>query len=85
MVKQNELLGFVESRANHQEVILVSQWVNTIQDLLESGSIEFLSKNTNLSYHNLGELQQAFQTFMGDYNLFQQYLSEGFFLRRKKC
>lgn len=84
MVKQNELLGFVESRANHQEVILVSQWVNTIQDLLESGSIEFLSKNTNLSWHNLGELQQAFQTFMGDYNLFRQYLSEGYFFKKKK-
>ena len=84
MVKQNELLGFVESRANHQEVMSVSQWVNTSQDLLESGSLEFLSKNTNLSYHSLGELQQAFQKFMGDYNLFRQYLSEGYFFRKKK-
>ena len=44
-VQQGELLGFVESRANHQEVMSVSQWVNTSQDLLESGSLEFLSKN----------------------------------------
>lgn len=84
MVKQNELLGFVESRANHREVILVSQWVNTTQQLLESGSIEFLSKNINFSYHNLGELQPAFQTFMGDYNLFLQYLSDGYFVKKKK-
>ncbi len=83
-VQQGELLGFVESRANHQEVMSVSQWVNTSQDLLESGSLEFLSKNTNLSYHSLGELQQAFQKFMGDYNLFRQYLSEGYFFRKKK-
>ena len=84
MVQQNELLGFVESRANHQEVISVSHCADTLQNLLEGTRIEFLSNNAILSYHNLGELQQAFQTFMGDYNLFLQYLSKGYFFKKKK-
>jgi HlyD family secretion protein len=84
LVQQNDLLGFIESRASYHEVISLSQWVDTIESILKTGSCEYLSKYELISYENLGELQPSFQTFMQGFSLFNQYLADGYFLKRKR-
>ncbi len=83
-IQQGELLGFLESRADHYEVISLSQLADTLQIISETGNSENLSKYTVISYKNLGEVQQPFQTFMQSFYLFNQYLSQGYYLKKKK-
>ncbi len=84
LVQQNEILGFLESRADHVEVISLSKIVDTLQTIIERDSIEKFSRYFSISFKNLGELQLSFQTFMQSFNLFGQYLSQGYYLKKKK-
>lgn len=82
-VKQNELLGFMESRANHYEVISLSQTIDELQLLMSRGKVEIITKYLLQPYQNLGEAQQAYQSFTQDFILFKQYLQNGYYLKRK--
>jgi HlyD family secretion protein len=82
-VKQNELLGFMESRANHLEVISLSQTIDELQLLMSSGKAEIITKYLLQPYQNLGEAQQAYQTFTQSFILFKQYLQNGYYLKKK--
>ena len=81
-VKKGKVLGFVESTANHEEVIsLVKQ-----TDLLQ---LRISKSEGNLAidlagFKNLGELQQSYQSFINSYQVFRQYLPDGFYYRQMK-
>ena len=61
-VKQNELLGFMESRANHYEVISLSEAIDSLQLLMSKGKAEIITRYLLQPYQNLGEAQQAYQS-----------------------
>lgn len=82
-VKQNELLGFMESRANHYEVISLSQTIDELQLLMSNGKAEVITRYLLQPYQNLGEAQQAYQSFTQNFILFKQYLHNGYYLKRK--
>jgi HlyD family secretion protein len=82
-VKQNELLGFMESRANHLEVMSLSKTIDELQLLMNRGSAEIVTRYLLESYQNLGEAQQAYQSFTQSFILFKQYLHNGYYLKKK--
>ena len=82
-VEQNDIIGFVESRALHNEVISLSSLLNIIEFSAEKNS-ERLPSLLNSDYKNLGELQPSYQTFMQAFNTFCQYISSGYYLRKKR-
>ena len=82
-VKQNELLGFMESRANHIEVISLSQTIDEMQVLMSKDKTEIITRYLLQQYQNLGEAQQAYQSFTQSFILFKQYLQNGYYLKRK--
>lgn len=73
----------MESIANNEEVILLSKNVDTATTLFKKnnlqGSLTFLQNE----YSNLGELQQNYQTFSTAYQTFKNYLTNGFYLRKR--
>lgn len=81
-VEQGEILGFLESRAAHNEVISLSQIIDTIQRITENNP-ELLPKYCSVTYKNLGELQPSYQVFMQALNNFRQYLSSGYYIKEK--
>jgi multidrug efflux pump subunit AcrA (membrane-fusion protein) len=83
MVKKNEVLGFIESTASHEEVIELSGILDTLQRFMNTDEVERIPGYLNKTFDNLGEMQAQFQTFMQGYNQFKQSLSNGFFLSRK--
>ena len=83
-VKQNDVLGFVESSADHNEVIMLSTTTDTLQALIKNNKTESIPKYLSRSFQNLGEVQQDYQNFIQSFILFKQYLSSGYFLQRKK-
>lgn len=78
-----DILGYIESIANNEEVILLSKNVDTVTTLFKKnnlqGSLTFLQNE----YSNLGELQQNYQTFSTAYQTFKNYLTNGFYLRKR--
>ena len=82
-VNQNELLGFMESRAKHVEVMDLSKTIDELQLLMNKGNAEIVTRYLLQPYQNLGETQQAYQTFTQDFILFKQYLQNGYYLKRK--
>lgn len=78
-----DILGYMESIANNEEVILLSKNVDTATTLFKKnnlqGSLTFLQNE----YSNLGELQQNYQTFSTAYQTFKNYLTNGFYLRKR--
>ena len=82
-VKQNQVLGYLESTANHQEVLRLAENIDSIQLLLDSNHPEQIERFCNLSENQLGELQLPYQTFSQAFLNFTSYLSDGFYLRKK--
>ncbi len=83
LVQQNDLLGFMESRANADEVIMLSTITDTLQNLLQGNQAEKIPPCLAHPFQNLGEVQQAYQSFIQAFILFNQYLSSGYYLKKK--
>lgn len=82
-VQKGQLLGFIESRADHNEVMMLDATADTLQSLLQAGSTESIPKYLTPSFGNLGEMQQPYQSFMQAFILFKQYLFSGYYLQKK--
>lgn len=88
LVKDNEPvinkqpLAFIESTANHEDVITLANKLKTLNQQLNSTSIlndkNFLGNNLNL-----GELQGNYQSFYQEYLQFSNTQNGGFYLTQK--
>jgi len=80
-VKQNEPLAFMESTANHSDVLKLQQELTRLSaDLNSEGKMTGLS----LEHLNLGELQAAYQSFYQQYLQYISTQSGGYYLNRKQ-
>jgi HlyD family secretion protein len=93
-VNAHKIIGYMESIANHNQVIQLHKVVDSMKGLLQQlntmasvallDSFLLVQNRINVSSdNNLGELQQAHQIFMQSFYLFKQYLNKGFFLTKK--
>ena len=83
-VKQGDVLGLIESTANHNEILRLNNNILQSQQLLQNNSSEKISAIFNTNYSQLGELQQSYQTLSQSYLTFKNYLSNGFYLHKKE-
>ncbi|MEP7256236.1 MAG: HlyD family efflux transporter periplasmic adaptor subunit, partial [Ferruginibacter sp.] len=89
-VQQGQLLGFMESRADHELMIGFSKVIDSVRLLLISNKTEeainyftsFTSPSSPFPPPS-GEIEGAVSTFIQGFILFKQYLSAGFYLRKK--
>ncbi|HEV7782641.1 MAG TPA: hypothetical protein VGO58_15310 [Chitinophagaceae bacterium] len=86
-VEQNEIIGYLESTASHDEVLRLADILDTLQSFAVENRLEQIPrfwKSTNQSFAQLGELQQSHQTFMQAYITFKDYLNTGFYVAKKQ-
>lgn len=83
MVKKDEVLGYVESVANYEDVLMVSSNLAAIQSSLYSGDTEEIKVRFKDSPLFLGELQTSHQTFSQAFLAFSNYLSDGVYQKRR--
>lgn len=81
-VAQNDILGYIESNAAHNEIISLSKLLDTLHAITEN-NIAILPQYIGNVYSNLGELQQPYQVFKQSFSLFTQYISTGYFIKKK--
>jgi len=82
-VLQGQALAYIESNADHGEVIDLLAKLEILQkDLSQEGVVEnFWLQNSKL--RQLGELQLAYQTFNDAFISYKSTIKEGFYLKKK--
>ena len=91
-VNKGEILGYMESIANPKSVRKLSQRIDSINDLISQNHTDeivhfFPSKASSIEDSGngeLGELQASYQTFIQAFITFRDFISNGFYLKKKK-
>ncbi len=82
-VKKGDMIAWIESTANTNEVLNLSEKLDTSLSLLAQGKSEDVSSLFNYHYQNLGEIQSLYQTFNTALQQYNDYIVNGFYLRKK--
>lgn len=80
---KNEVLGYMESTASHDEVIDLSKLLDSISTMADNNRTNGVVDILPMPFNNLGELQTSYQTFAQAFVNFSNYVSNGFYLRKK--
>ncbi len=88
-VEAGQVLGYMESIGNHQSILAIGKQIDSINNLISQNRTDeithFFPDYINQQFiSNLGELQTPYQTFIQSFITFRDFLSSGFFLRKKK-
>jgi len=83
-VKENEIIGYMESTAKPDEVLALESTLDTINVFIQQNKTSILSTYiTRLEFKNLGELQQPYQTFIQAFIVYKDYINNGFYARKR--
>ncbi len=82
-IQAGTIIGFIESTSDHDQVVALSANINTLAVQFSKNNAMTLSKFYIHPYQNLGELQQAYQTFSHAFIDFRNYLHGGFYEKKK--
>jgi multidrug resistance efflux pump len=82
-VYKNEVFGWIESTASHEEVLELSGQLDSSVGLLNTGQGALVSRLLEKRFNSLGEIQQGYQTFITALQLFNDYIVNGFYARKK--
>jgi multidrug resistance efflux pump len=83
VVQQNQPLAYLESTANHDEILRLSAKLDTIQKSVQRGYFSALYTLRKNNYANLGELQPDYQRFEQTLTQLQSMTSNGFYEQKK--
>ncbi len=82
-VHKAEILGYLESTANHEEILILAANLDSVQVMLNSGKDDQVGKYFKSSTTLLGELQTHYQVFLQAFLSFENYLADGFYLKKR--
>ncbi|MFB6453875.1 HlyD family secretion protein [Chitinophaga sp. Hz27] len=83
-VKKGEVFGWIECTGSHKELLALSERVDSSVALLNTAQGTTVSALFNKQFNNLGEIQQGYQAFITSLQLYNDYIVNGFFARRKE-
>ena len=84
LIEEGAIVAWVESTADHQNVLDLSTVVDNMRSWLQSGELERLRSVDIERFSNLGELQTQFQSFEQVYREFVTYLPGGFYSQQRE-
>ena len=76
-------LAYLESTADHAEVLRLARELQAAWAVARQGRLEGLRQLNLSTYHQLGELQSAYQTFEQAHIQLRAYLAGGFYAQKK--
>ncbi|MDI9357428.1 MAG: HlyD family efflux transporter periplasmic adaptor subunit [Phycisphaerales bacterium] len=84
IVKQGEILGFVESVGDPYEILGVLSSLDTIRLLVSNGDDGRISNFLNIKTDNLGQTQSGYQSFISAYLQYKQAIGNGILVQKLK-
>lgn len=83
-IETGEVIGWIESTADHREVIQLSRQLDSTIRLLSNNNLKNITSGFfTQHYEHLGELQTTYQQYIAAWQQFNDYLVNGFFERKK--
>ena len=83
MVDKYQVLGLIESTADHQEILALASKLDSVHALLNTSRDDQINIYLAPTPAKLGELQSAYQTFSQAYLVYGNYLEKGFYLHMR--
>jgi len=83
-LSKGQPVGWIESTADHKEVLTLSNLLSTASGLLAGDQLERVSVMFRKDFRNLGELQTSYQVFVTALQQFDDYLAAGYYFKRKQ-
>lgn len=84
VVHSGQILAYMESTANHAQVLDLASELDTLNSQLEQSSSATYKKIKPFTTSKLGELQPAYQTFQQAYTQHISFKKNGFFTRKRR-
>jgi len=82
-VLSGKMIAWLESTANHQEMIDLSGLLDRALYFLSADLTEKVSNSLRHEFHDLGEIQSSYQQFVRSLEQFNDYLVNGYYYKRK--
>jgi HlyD family secretion protein len=87
-VTKGQIVGYMESIANPKTIIDLADKLDLITHLLNNDTVDLIPSilltYLKQSTGGIGELQQQYQTFIQAFTTFNNYLTNGFYLRKRQ-
>jgi HlyD family secretion protein len=84
VVRKGALLAYLESTADHDEVLQLANHLDSLSVWMNTGRTGRLDNLPLPTYNRLGELQAVYQPFSLAYAEMLSFLSNGFYLAKKR-
>ena len=84
LVHTGQALAFIESTANHEQVLGFSQHLEVLHTQLIHHDSVLLPLSALSNYSQLGEIQAAYQLFEKNYTQYLSYKGNGFYPRKRQ-
>lgn len=82
-VKKGDLIGILETTADFEEVLRLEQVLHVVDSSLTVRSIDGMKNAMMQSFHQLGELQGDFQSFIQAYIPYRDYVLGDYVVKKK--
>ena len=87
-VSKGQIVGYMESTASAESIAKISLQLDSINELIYHNRTDeiihyFPDASSPNNIFSLGELQGAYQSFIGTFITFRDFLNSGFYLRKK--
>lgn len=83
-VKEGDMIAWIESTANTDEVLDLSLNLDSALSTLSRGNLTNVSGLFDHVYQNLGELQAPYQVFNSAWQQYNDYMVNGFYAKKKE-
>ncbi|MDO3627173.1 HlyD family secretion protein [Mucilaginibacter sp. BT774] len=82
-VTAGQALGFIESTANHEQVLNLLKKLSELQIRVQGNHPELISSLDHNDIVELGELQTSYQNFYQDYLVYKSSVPDGFYVKKR--
>ena len=83
-VHVDEVLGYIESTAEHYQVQRLSEKLDSIENLLYENKENEIKALALLEFTKLGEIQPQYQEYSKAHIEFLSYMNNGYYIRKKR-
>ncbi|HET6724222.1 MAG TPA: biotin/lipoyl-binding protein, partial [Chitinophagaceae bacterium] len=83
VVKTGQLLAYIQSTGNHDEVITLRNWITKMESVIEAEEFGVIKSQSLPLLTNLGQLQIAYQDFQNAFKETLQILDGGYYQKKR--
>ena len=84
-VNPGQLLAYIQSTGNHDEVITLRNWIAKVEPIIDSAGFGVINSQLFPPLRSLGELQPAYQEFQNIFKETLQILGGGYYQKKRNA